>query len=69
MKFKLLSLELPNWWIKATTIVTIMPLITILMHSVAINAVFNPLYTVNAVNAVYKEEQRLKLNIAFTVVP
>ena len=45
-----------------------MPLITILMHSVAANAVSNPLYTVNAANAVYEEEQRLKLNIAFAVV-
>ena len=41
---------------------------TILIHSVAANTVSNPLYTVNAANAVYKEEQRLKLNIAFTVV-
>ena len=39
------------------------------MHLAAANAVFNPLYTVNAVNAVYKEEQWLKLNIAFTVAP
>ena len=30
-----------------------MPLIIIL---IAINVVFNPLYTVNAANAVYKEE-------------
>ena len=57
MKFKLLSLKFPNWWIKVTTTVTTMPLIIILMHSVAANAVFNPLYTVNAANAVYKKEQ------------
>ena len=42
---------------------------TILMHLVATNIVFNPLYTVNAANAVYKEEQRLELNIAFAVAP
>ena len=41
---------------KVTTIVTTMLLITILMYSVATNAVSNPLYTVNAANAVYKEE-------------
>ena len=41
----------------------------ILIHSVAANAVSNPLYTVNAANAVYKEEQRLELNIAFAVMP
>ena len=41
---------------------------TILMHLVATNAVFNPLYTVNAANAIYKEEQRPKLNIIFTIV-
>ena len=35
---------------------TIMPLITIPIYSVAANAVFNPLYTINAANAVYKEE-------------
>ena len=46
-----------------------MPLMTILMHSAAANAVSNPPYTVNAANAVYKEEQRLELNIAFTVTP
>ena len=69
MKFRLLLLELPNWWIKATTIVTTTLLITILMYLVAINAVSNPLYTINAANAVYKEEQRLELNIAFTVTP
>ena len=39
------------------------------MHLVAINAVSNPLYTVNAANAVYKEEQWLELNITFTVAP
>ena len=49
--------------------VTIMLLITILMHLVAANTVFNPLYTVNAANAIYKEEQWLKLNIAFAVAP
>ena len=37
------------------------------MYLVAANAVSNPLRTVNAVNAVYKEEQRLELNITFTV--
>ena len=57
MKFKLLSLELPNWWIKTTTIATTTLLITILIYLVAINAVSNPLHTVNAANAVYKEEQ------------
>ena len=54
---------------KATTIATTMPLMTIPMHLVAINAVSNPLYTVNAVNAIYEEEQQLELNIAFTVTP
>ena len=54
---------------KATTIAIIMLLIIIPMHSVAVNAVSNPLYTVNAANAVYKEEQRLELNIAFTITP
>ena len=29
---------------------------TILIYLVAANAVFNPLYTINAVNAVYEEE-------------
>jgi hypothetical protein len=42
---------------KVTIIVTTMPLMTILMHSVAANMVSNPLYTVDAANAVYKEEQ------------
>ena len=69
MKFKLLLLKLPNWWIKVTTTAITIPLITILMHLVAINTVSNPLYTVNAANTVYKEEQQLKLNIAFTVAP
>ena len=46
-----------------------MPLMTILMHSAAINAVSNPLYTINAADAIYKEEQWLKLNIAFTIAP
>jgi hypothetical protein len=69
VKFKLLSLELPNWWIKVTIIATTMPPMIIPMYSAAANVVSNPLYTVNAANAVYKEEQRLKLNIAFTVVP
>ena len=45
-----------------------MLLMTVLIYSVAANAVSNPLYTVNAANAVYKEEQWLKLNIAFTVI-
>ena len=39
------------------------------MYLVAVNAVSNPLYTVNAVNAIYKEEQWLELNIAFAVAP
>ena len=69
MKFKLLSLKLPDWWIKVTTIVTIMPLMTIPIHSVTANAVSNPLYTINAANAIYEEEQRLKLNITFAVTP
>ena len=68
MKFKLLLFKPPDWWIKVTIIATIMPLITIPMHLITANAVSNPLYTINAVNAVYKKEQRLKLNIAFTVV-
>ena len=42
---------------------------TILIYLIAANAVSNPLYTVNAVNAIYKEEQWLELNITFTVVP
>ena len=46
-----------------------MPLITILMYLVAANAVSNPLYTVNAANAVYKEEQRPELNITFAIMP
>ena len=57
MKFKLLLLKLPNWWIKVTTTVTTMALIIILMHLVAANAVSNLLYTINIANAVYKEEQ------------
>jgi hypothetical protein len=57
VKFRSLSLKLPNWWIKVTTTVTTTPLITILMYLAAANAVSNPLYTVNAANAVYKEEQ------------
>ena len=57
MKFRLLLLKLPNWWIKVTIIITTTPLIIIPIYSVAINAVSNPLYTVNAVNTVYKEEQ------------
>ena len=48
--------------------VTIMPLMIILIHLVAVNAVFNPLQAINAASAIYKEEQQLKLNIAFTVV-
>ena len=42
---------------------------TIPIYLIAANAVFNPLRTVNAANAVYKKEQQLKLNIAFTVAP
>ena len=45
-----------------------MLLIIILMHSVATNMVSNPLYTVNAANAVYEEEQWLELNIAFAII-
>ena len=69
MKFKLLLLELPNWWIKVTTITTIMPLMTIPIHSAATNTVSNPLYTINAANTIYEEEQQLELNITFTVAP
>ena len=69
MKFKLLSLELPDWWIKVTTTATTTPLMTILMHSVAANTVSNPLHTVNTANAIYEEEQRPELNIAFTIIP
>ena len=54
---------------KTTITATITPLIIILMHLAAVNAVSNPLYTVNAANAVYKEEQQPELNIAFTVIP
>ena len=64
-KFKSLSLELPDWWIKVTTTATITPPITIL---IAANAVSNPPYT-NTANAVYEEEQQLELNIAFTITP
>ena len=39
------------------------------MHLAAANVVSNPLHTINAVNAVYKEEQQLELNIAFTIAP
>ena len=46
---------------------TILP-ITIPIYLVAVNAVSNPLYTVNVTNAIYKEEQQLELNIAFTVI-
>ena len=44
-------------------------LITILIYLIAANAVSNPLYTVNAANTVYEEEQWLELNIAFTITP
>ena len=54
---------------KVTTTATTMPLITIPMHLAAVNAVSNPLYTINAANAVYKEEQRPELNIAFAIMP
>ena len=57
MKFRLLSLELSDWWMKVTTIVTTMPLMIILMHLAAANVVSNSLCTVNAANTVYKEEQ------------
>ena len=46
-----------------------MPLIIIPIHLAAANAVSNPLHTVNAANAIYKEEQQLKLNITFAVIP
>jgi hypothetical protein len=42
---------------------------TILIYITAANTVSNPLHAINAANAVYKEEQQLKLNIAFTVAP
>ena len=42
---------------KVTTIATTMPPMIILIYLVAVNAVFNLLYTVNIANAVYKEEQ------------
>ena len=57
MKFKLLSLKLSNWWIKVTTIATTMLLMIILIYSAAANTVSNPLCTINAANAIYKEEQ------------
>jgi hypothetical protein len=69
VKFKLLSLKLPDWWIKVIIITTTTPPITILIYSAAANAVSNSLYTVNAANAVYKEEQQPELNIAFTITP
>ena len=61
-------LKLPDWWIKAITTAITMPLIIILIYLVAANAVSNPLHT-NTANAVYKEEQQLELNVAFTVAP
>ena len=54
MKFKSLSIKLPDWWIKVTTTAITIPPITI---PIAVNTVSNPLCTVNAANAVYKEEQ------------
>ena len=39
------------------------------MYLAATNVVSNPLCAINAANTVYKEEQRPKLNIAFTVTP
>jgi hypothetical protein len=42
---------------------------TIPIYITAANTVSNPLHAINAANAVYKEEQQLKLNIAFTVAP
>ena len=36
--------------------VTTMALMTILIYLTAANAVFNSLYTINAINTVYKEE-------------
>ena len=68
-KFRSLSLELPDWWMKATTTATTTPPMTIPMHSAAANAVSNPPRTVNAANAVYEEEQRPELNVAFAVAP
>ena len=67
VKFKSLLLKLPDWWMKVTTTATTMPLMTIPMHLVAANAVSNSLCIVNAANAVYEEEQRPELNIAFAV--
>ena len=43
-----------------------MPPITI---PIATNAVSNPLYAINAANAIYEEEQQPELNIAFAVTP
>ena len=65
-KFKSLSLELPDWWIKVTTTATTTPPITI---PIAANAVSNPPRAVNAANAVYEDEQQLGLNVAFAVAP
>ena len=42
---------------------------TIPIYLAAANAVTNYLYTVNAANAIYKEEQQLELNVAFAVAP
>ena len=53
---------------KVTTTVTIMALMIILIYLIAVNVVSNPLYTINIANAVYKKEQWLELNIAFTVI-
>ena len=44
-----------------------MPLITILTHLAAVNAVSNSLRIINTANAIYKEEQQLSLNIIFTI--
>ena len=39
------------------------------MYLAAADAVFNPLWAINAANAIYKKEQRPELNIAFTIAP
>ena len=42
---------------------------TIPIYLVAVNAVSNPLYAINAANAIYEEEQQPELNITFTIIP
>ena len=46
-----------------------MLLMTILIYLVAANTVSNPLYNVNTANAIYKEEQQLRPNVAFIIAP